>query len=84
MRPSFGPRSPPPNPTPQGNLALIKQALIRTYLHIGPGAEPPTDFKRWQTGTRSRVKCETATFLLTPTSRYAAGGGLYGQRLCRY
>lgn len=28
-----------------GNVALVNQVGIRTYLHVGPGAEPPSDFR---------------------------------------
>jgi hypothetical protein len=31
-------------PGPRGNIALVNRVGIRTYLDIGPGGEPPSDF----------------------------------------
>jgi hypothetical protein len=31
-------------PSPKGNITLVNQVGIRAYLHVGPGAEPPSDF----------------------------------------
>ncbi|MGH3391637.1 MAG: hypothetical protein ACRDOO_22435 [Actinomadura sp.] len=31
-------------PGPRGNIALINRVGIRTYLDVGPGGEPPSDF----------------------------------------
>ncbi|MGV9773269.1 hypothetical protein, partial [Streptosporangium sp. NPDC003464] len=32
-------------PGPQGNVALVNRVGIRTYLDVGPGGEPPSDFR---------------------------------------
>ncbi|WP_214416997.1 hypothetical protein [Sphaerisporangium fuscum] len=32
-------------PGPKANVALVNQVGVRTYLHVGPGGEPPTDFE---------------------------------------
>ncbi len=34
-----------PGPGPQGNIALVNRVGIRTYLDVGPGGDPPSDFK---------------------------------------
>jgi hypothetical protein len=31
-------------PGPHGNIALVNRVGIRTYLDVGPGGEPPSDF----------------------------------------
>lgn len=31
-------------PGPRGNIALVNRVGIRTYLDVGPGGEPPSDF----------------------------------------
>ncbi|GAA0357563.1 hypothetical protein NE235_33490 [Actinoallomurus spadix] len=30
---------------PHGNVTLVNQVGTRVYLHVGPGAEPPSDFR---------------------------------------
>ncbi|WP_051864459.1 hypothetical protein [Streptosporangium roseum] len=34
-----------PGPGPKGNIALVNRVGIRTYLDVGPGGEPPSDFE---------------------------------------
>ncbi|MEU8379248.1 hypothetical protein [Streptosporangium sp. NPDC048865] len=34
-----------PEPGPKGNIALVNRVGIRTYLDVGPGGEPPSDFR---------------------------------------
>ncbi|WP_240196888.1 hypothetical protein [Nonomuraea lactucae] len=34
-----------PGPGPEGNVALVNRVGIRTYLDVGPGGEPPSDFR---------------------------------------
>ncbi|GAA2911694.1 hypothetical protein GCM10010517_78260 [Streptosporangium fragile] len=32
-------------PGPEGNVAIVNRVGIRTYLDVGPGGEPPSDFQ---------------------------------------
>lgn len=34
-----------PEPGPKANIALVNRVGIRTYLDVGPGGEPPSDFR---------------------------------------
>lgn len=34
-----------PGPGPAGNVALVNRVGIRAYIDVGPGGEPPTDFR---------------------------------------
>ncbi|MFF5207422.1 hypothetical protein [Streptosporangium sp. NPDC000396] len=34
-----------PSPGPKGNVAVVNRVGVRTYLDVGPGAEPPSDFQ---------------------------------------
>jgi hypothetical protein len=68
---------------PQGNVTLVNQVGTRVYLHVGPGAEPPSDFRvgplRAQT-TPGGHRTLTATVANTGQRAHRPGGPAVADR----